>query len=77
MKTWHWIVIGVAILGAGYVILRPSNVAGVIPAVKIGTGQVDAGAPPLPNVALSNPVTGKLLVFPSQMGIVGLGGAFR
>ena len=64
MKTWHFIAIGGLLLIGGVVFLRSRATSTAVPGDKVGTGAPgDAGAPPLPIVAPSQPATGTSLAF--------------
>lgn len=66
LKTWHWIAIGGVVLVGAYFVLRGGTTsAPLIIGDKIGSAGGSAGAPPLPNLTLSNPMGTKALIFTS------------
>lgn len=72
MKPWMYIAIAGVLLVGGYLFFRSRATSAATPPVgdKVGTGIADAGAPPLPNVAMSHPGTAHLLTFtrPNSFG---------
>jgi hypothetical protein len=70
MKTWHWIAIGGVLAIGVWLYIRARTASSGDPWMvgpKIGTAPgMGAGAPPLPNVAPSNPATGVQLAFASR-----------